>query len=458
MQITIPPRVQLISNAIINAHGMPYIVGGFVRDAVMRQLGRSVPQSKDVDIEVFDIGINDLRNAIAPLGRLNEVGMSFGVIKLTFADGEQFDISLPRRENKEGQGHRGFIVEANSSMTLAEAAARRDFTMNALFANPHGFVIDLFDGIADIRGWVLRATSDAFMEDPLRVLRAMQFASRFGMTLSQETIEMSQSIVDQFSTLSGERVWIEFSKWSRSPIPERGLAVLLDTWWIENFPELNALRLTQQSPDWHPEGSTMAHTLLSVASTAAFTTLSDDDRETLVLATLLHDIGKPLTTTIIKNRITSHGHAEVGAVMARAFLNRMRAPDAVVDRVSTLVREHMTHVSGELTPSAVRRLALRLERGGTDIRMLAMLATADASGRTTGWHEPMAEWVAMAKSMTLSHNGPARILLGRHLIAEGVTPGPHFGPILNKAFEAQLNGEFSDESGALNWFRTNHAN
>ncbi|MCL2117096.1 MAG: hypothetical protein FWH27_01590, partial [Planctomycetaceae bacterium] len=228
-----------------------YFVGGSVRDHFLGQ-----PNIKDIDIEVFGLNYDAMVKILSPHFRVNLVGRSFGTLKVD----QQIDVSIPRRESKMGIGHKGFRVDSDPDMTFAEAAQRRDFTINAIGMKRDGTVVDPYHGVDDIRRKTLRATSDAFGEDPLRVLRGMQFAARFGFQLHPETTIICRSLRDEFVALSPERVWGEWEKWAKkSQFPSLGLRVLETTSWLDCFPELTALRGTPQHPLLHREGDVFEH-------------------------------------------------------------------------------------------------------------------------------------------------------------------------------------------------------
>jgi tRNA nucleotidyltransferase (CCA-adding enzyme) len=455
MRIPIPERVLAVMRVLDEAGGQPMLVGGFVRDRVMAELRQPVMQSKDVDLEVRLEATNLLR-VLRTMGTVNLVGLSFAVFKLTLPSGEQMDVSIPRRDSSTGAGHNMFEVTGIPTLNIREAAERRDFTMNSMAADINGLVHDPFNGTSDIVFHVLRATSTHFDEDPLRVLRGMQFASRFGMRMDAGTIDMSRSLMDAFQTLSGDRVGQEMFKWARGATPSRGLQLLDDTRWLMHFPEIEDLLGLAQDNVWHPEGDVLEHTTLTVdqaANIARRENLTAEQTKILVLAALLHDVGKATTTSINSaGRIISHGHAQAGETMARTFMNRLHAPDRVTRAVSRLVGEHMVHTSAQPTATNVRRLAQRLD--GTSVAMLALLTEADASARFPAPPaSPMAEWARVAETLHVAQSGPQRLILGRHLIALGMQPGPYFGPIIDAAFEAQLNSEFDNEDDGIEWVK-----
>ena len=431
-----------------------FLVGGCVRDAVQGNA------PKDFDIEVFGVGYEQLARSLARWGRTDLVGRSFGVVKLTIRNGQSFDFTIPRRDSKVAAGHKGFEITLTPDIELAEAAARRDFTINALMFDPRrGAVLDFFGGRADLAAGVLRHTSEAFVEDPLRVLRGMQFAGRFNLRGAPATLALSRGIHGSCRELAVERVREEWFKWAgKSVVPSAGLRFLEQSGWLEEFPELRALAMTPQDPEWHPEGNVFEHTLHSCDALARQPTWAATDSEAKIvqmLAVLLHDTGKPVCTSEVeregRRRIISPGHDEAGVAVAGRFLERIGAPLAVRERVIPLVACHMAHLQ-EATDRAVRRLAKRLEP--ETIENLCRVMTADASGRPPmPPHEPEVVRILRAKAAELSvqDRAPKPILLGRHLLAAGLTAGPALGKIIAAGFEAQLEGRFMDLPGARRW-------
>ena len=208
----------------------PLVAGGSVRDAVQ---GDTAP--KDVDIEVHDApSYQALTDTLRRHGYpVNEVGKAFGVLKTRLHDGTDIDLSLPRRDNRTGVGHTGFSVEVSPEMSLEEAGERRDFTINAMYYDhkTHA-LIDHHGGYPDFKNGVLRHVSDAYSEDPLRVLRGMQIAARFDLKMHPDTVEASKQMVSEFSDLPTERVREEWYKlFTRGRDVEHGLAVLKETGW-----------------------------------------------------------------------------------------------------------------------------------------------------------------------------------------------------------------------------------
>lgn len=462
--IDLTPETVQVLEACQRAGGRPLIVGGSVRDALFsRRSGQSVV-SKDIDIEVHELSHQEqLIDELKTAGPVNEQGVSFGVLSVK-VNGQDFDISLPRRDSKQGEGHRGFEVEVDANLTMEEAFARRDFTINAIGWDPAtGELIDPYGGTDDIENKVLRHTSEAFREDPLRVLRAVQLAGRLDLDMAEETAQLCQSMKGSFSELPKERVWGEFSKLaSKSVTPSKSLDVLHQTGWEDHFPSLAAVRDVPQDPEWHPEGPVHVHLGLSADSAAAMAErdqLDDEERTVVVLAAMLHDLGKATHTQIGKTgRITSHGHAEAGVEPARDFLERIGTPRSVKDKVLPIIDEHMCHssVQGEPTETAVRRLTRRLlgtNNRGPSIETWARVVDADVTGRGAGNKEPFGEqWVAMSVRLGDGQTRPpAALLRGEHLMATGMKPGPDFAKIIDASVLAQDEGVFDDEAGAKRW-------
>lgn len=431
-----------------------FLVGGCVRDAL---LGLPV---KDFDVEVFGVSYEQLAKALNKWGRTDLVGRSFGVVKLTTRSGIGYDFSIPRRDRKVGPGHTGFRITFDAGITPEDAASRRDFTINALMFDPRvGTVLDFFGGQNDLKNRVLRHTSAAFVEDPLRVLRGMQFAARFNLTPAPETVALCRNIKATYAELAVERVREEWFKWAaKSAVPSIGLRFLADTEWIEHFPEISALRGVPQEPEWHPEGDVFTHTCHccnALVTLPAWRAVDDETRIVWMLAELAHDFAKPQCTHTAEKdgrlRIISPGHEEAGGPLAESFLSRINAPNAVRARVPPLVTNHLAHLQ-TITDRGVRRLARRL--APETIESLCVIITADAFGRPPKPREVpegVRTLLAKAAELKVKDAAPKPILLGRHLIEIGMKPSPQFTAILDAAFEAQLEGKFADLDGAKAW-------
>jgi len=446
--------------AIVGAGGKPVAVGGCVRDGLL-----GIP-AKDVDIEVYGLGAEALEHALSTIGKVYGVGKSFAVLKVT-VDSTTFDVSLPRTESKTGHGHRAFEVEANPNLTFEQAALRRDFTINAMGIDlVTGALLDPHGGQKDLAVHTLRHVSPQFAEDPLRVYRAAQFAARFGLALAPETVELCRSLRDELATLPRERIYDEMQKLLLGAKPSLGLTALLETEALSHFPELAGLIGCAQDPQWHPEGDVWTHTLMvtdeavGIVRRDGLLDHTGDRHEALVtmFGSLCHDLGKPTTTHIEDGRIRSKNHEAEGEKPTRDFMRAIGAPQALIDDVVPLVVDHLKpaqlyKVRDTVSDAAIRRLSARV-----NIERLCRVAEADFLGRTTEdalkGFDPSVAWLkAQAERLKVVSSSPEPLLLGRHLIEHGLKPSPQFKAILDKAYEAQLDGLFNDLDGAMAWLK-----
>lgn len=447
---TLPDFLIGVCRHLETAGGRAWLVGGSVRDLCLGL------QPKDFDLEVYGLDEARLFETVAGLGRCEEVGRHFGVIKL-WQNGHVIDIALPRTERKTASGHRGFDIRPDPHLDPKAASRRRDFTINAMMYDP--LADELFDpagGRSDLEAGILRHVSGAFVEDPLRPLRGMQFAARFRLRLHPETATLCKRLLAEASTLPGSRIWGEWQKWSHAEYPSFGLQALADSGWLALYPELAALDGCPQPPRWHPEGDVWKHTVQVVdqaARIAGERHLPANDREYLLFAALCHDLGKPACTlTDATGRITSPDHSEQGIEPTTMLLKRIAAPARLLENIRPLVREHICHMHGEPTPRAVRRLAVRLSP--QSIVMWEMLVEADASGRSPAPpSRPALAWLQTAEAMQHQHEKPVALVSGKMLAGLGMAPGPAMGTLLDKAYAAQLDGEFDTADDALAWCR-----
>ncbi|MDP9018698.1 MAG: HD domain-containing protein [Candidatus Eremiobacteraeota bacterium] len=330
--------------------GSLFAVGGRVRDE-LRQLVEGVHiEHKDLDYVVTGISLADLQRLLTPIGRVDLVGASFAVIKFT-AGGITADVALPRRERSVGVGHRDFEVESGAEIALEDDLGRRDFRMNMLArALPGGELVDPFGGEADIRARrVDLLTPKAFEEDPLRLLRAAQFAARFGYQVTELTRTEMAAAAPLVKTVSAERVADELSKLlERAPKPSVGLELLRETGVLAClWPELIEGVGVDQN-EWHAH-DVYRHTLATVDATPPGDLV-------LRLAALLHDVGKPRT----KDGPHFYRHEHVGHDLVREMLGRFRFSNEIVDSVAHLVRQHMYNSDADMTDAAIRRFIRRV--------------------------------------------------------------------------------------------------
>ena len=435
-----------VARAVRDAGGRALIVGGWVRDDL---LGVA---SKDVDLEVYGLPAGELRAVLSGLGPVNSVGASFAVFKLG-----PLDVALPRTESKAGRGHRGFTVTGDPALPIEEAARRRDFTVNAIAWDPlRKEHLDPHDGRGDLARRRLRMIDPStFGDDSLRVLRAIQLAARLDFQVDEPTRALCRTIA--LDDLPAERIRGEVEKLLlRAAHPSIGFALAREIGVVDRlFPELGALIDCPQEPEWHPEGDVWTHTLLVIdQARARIDDLPRPQRIAVMLGAVCHDFGKPATTAHIDGRIRSPNHEAMGVPPATAFLDRLDihtldgydARRQVLGLVAHHLKPGMWRTAPKVGDGAFRRLAQKV-----DLELLARLAKADCLGRTGRFDCSAMEWfLQRARSLGVEHAAPPPILMGRHLLALGASPGPRIGSILRQVYERQLDGEITtlDEATA----------
>lgn len=345
-----------------------FAVGGRVRDELRANAESAPIEAKDLDYVVVGVSLDDLRARLEPLGRIDIVGASFAVLKLTL-DGQTIDIALPRRERSTGIGHRDFEVQSGPEVPLADDLARRDFRMNMLArALPGGAIVDPHGGRADIAARRISIlTPAAFEEDPLRVLRAAQFAARFEYAPDEPTLAAMTAAAPAVASVSAERVADELTKLlALAPRPSIGFELLRETGALGAiWPELLEGVGVEQN-QWHAY-DVWKHAMASVDAVAP-------GDPVLRVAALLHDVGKPRT----KDGPHFYRHEVVGAEMARAMLARLRFSGEAVETVEALIRQHMYGADAGLSDAAIRRFVRRVGPGRLE-RQFALRA-ADIAG------------------------------------------------------------------------------
>ena len=443
----IDARVQAIAEDLAEADGRAVIVGGWVRD---RLLGI---ESKDIDIEVYGLALDALKQVLSRHGTVIEVGRAFGVLKVKNID---VDFSLPRTDSKVGPGHRGFDVETDPNLDFETASRRRDLTINSIgFDALSGEYLDPHGGQADLEQGVLRATDpEHFCEDPLRGLRAAQLSARLEMQADAELLQLCGCL--ELDEVSPERIYEELKKLLlKGRRPSLGFELLRETGLIRYFPELDALIDVPQDPHWHPEGDVWVHTMMVIDEAARLRDDSDD--LALMMGALCHDFGKPETTETVDNAIRSHAHDIRGVPLAAQFLKRLHAPTQLIDQTSALVRHHLApalFIEQDAKPKAFRCLARKLESAGVSMSLLFKVARADHLGRTTleakHCRFPAGDaFLEKARTCQVEHEGPKDLVMGRHLLDRGIEPGRRFGWILSRCRELQDEGTWDDAQTLL---------
>lgn len=379
--------------------GRPLLVGGCIRDHFLGIV------SKDIDIEVHGpVTPEQVQTALSAVGRVDSVGVAFGVIKF----GRDVDISFPRRDSKTGDGHTGFTIQVDSTMTVEEALSRRDFTINSIAMDAStGVIIDPFGGLDDLRDRVLRHTSEAFSDDPLRVLRAVQFSSRLGMSIADETLTLCRELAPRLSELSKERIWVEWEK-----ILTKGVSM------DRVGDAVDQIGLLGMFPGWDREHTWFVDEMLKN----------------------IPDIkGERRAQMILGQQFLGRGD------LLEEFLVAIDAPIWLRKGSRKLV-SHPKVGWPEGTGHFVRAAA----------RLLAPVSLRDWL-TVRGTMSPHRTWVT-AEALGVLDAPKTPLLTGDHLKALGLTPGPVFGEILRAAVDAQDRRGWETVEEALAWFdkRANH--
>jgi tRNA nucleotidyltransferase (CCA-adding enzyme) len=462
-------RVIAFAQAVKKAGGRALLVGGSVRDEIM-----GIPP-KDYDIEVYNIPPERLKELASSFGSVNEVGVAFGILKVRLGNID-IDVSLPRRESKTGRGHRDFAISADPYMSIKEAARRRDFTFNSLAKDIlTGEIYDYFGGIKDIEQRILRVTDEErFRDDPLRVLRGIQFIGRFGLKVDDRTASIMREMRSELRYLPKERLREEWVKlFLKSRKPSLGLQAAME-WGIfhEMHPEIVELIKTPQDPEWHPEGDVWVHTLMVVDEAAKIVEqeqMRGNEALVVMLATFCHDFGKPITTQEVEGKIRALGHEEAGVEPANKFLSAIGIEASLREPIVKLVAEHLkpsifyiqeVQKGERVTDGAIKRLAARIHPA--TLKQLVCVAKADHLGRGpfVDPHEPekslmpldypAGEWLLKrAAEWGIYEAKPEPVLFGRDLIALGFEPGPLFGKVIRAAEERHVRGSSREEILAL---------
>ena len=462
----LPKIIHSIVSALQKQNAKAIIVGGSVRDHFL-----NIP-CKDYDVEVYGLESMDaLEKVLAAYGSVNLVGKSFGVLKFTH-EGEEYDFSFPRREVKVGVGHRGFDVEVDGTLDYASAARRRDFSVNAIGYDVEADrFLDPFHGLEDIDKKQLRHIDEkTFVEDPLRVYRAVQFSARFGYALAKETFQLCKQMVSEgmLEALPKERVYGEFKKLLlKSPKPSYGFELMSELGILERyFPQLHALIGVPQSPKWHPEGDVWVHTMMTVDEMTNLCRSGSPDSydEKLYLkymfAILCHDLGKATHTTREEDgRIRAIGHEKAGLEPTKSLLYRLTDEHDFIESLLPLVEHHLKpsqFYAGKSKDSAIRRLATKV-----NIEELVMVAKADFLGRTTqealtGVYHAGTWLLEKAKALHVETKPLDNLLQGRDLIDLGLIPSPRFKEILDAVYAQQLNGGLSSKEEALSYVQKHY--
>ena len=420
-----------IAEAVAAAGGRAYFVGGLVRDRI---LGR---ENKDVDLEIHGITPEKLVQVLEPLGQVMKNGSSFGIFGLR---SYEIDIAMPRKENADSRGMRDFEDSVDPFLGCEKAARRRDFTMNALMEDVlTGEVLDFFGGRADLQAGLIRHVDPStFREDPLRVLRAAQFAARFGFSVAEETVALSSSL--DLRGLAPERILGEVSKaLLKAPRPSVFFEELrrmrqLSFW----FGEAEALIGVPQNPVHHPEGDAWIHTMLVLDAAAALRSQAEYP-EGFLFSALAHDFGKAVSTTEEGGKIRALGHEKTGVELAKRFLRRISRETRLERYVLNMVALHMKPNMEAAARSSLKATMHMLDASVCPADLL-LLAKADHFGKGDPGSYEETEAFLQDRLVRYRQRMALPFVQGRDLLEAGVQPGPDFTETLAYAHKLRLAG------------------
>lgn len=453
-----------------------FLVGGSVRDLLLQL------SPKDLDIEIFGIPAERLQAILEKLfpGQVHDVGRAFGILKIHLSHGLEFDVAIPRTESKTAPGHKGFAVQTDPYLSYEEAARRRDFTINAISLDPlNDEIIDPWNGSADVEARVLRVVDPAtFVEDPLRVYRAVQLLARFDLTLEPQSLALMQQMVieGQLAELSPERITDEISKLLLlAERPSVGFELMRTLGIVErDYPELQALIGTQQEPEWHPEGDVWIHSMMVIDQAAKIIRRPEhvertkDQKLQITLGALCHDFGKPSTTRLMKKngvtRYRSLGHQEAGEAPTISFCERLRFSQDVVFAARLIALNHLRpgelyikKEKKELTDvsyaNAIRTLLKRVHPMPWQI----LLASAEADFRGRGFVDNETRdyphgnlFKETIEREKLDEEAQHPLVMGHELIeAFNLEPGPYIGDLMRTVERARDEGTIRTKEEAL---------
>lgn len=426
-----PARTSLeIARALKEKGFVAYFAGGCVRDFLRGE----IPKDYDIATTASPDEIEKLFPKTLPVGK------QFGVI-LVVRGGKSFEVATFRREGPYRDGRHPSEV---SFTTPEEDARRRDFTVNGIFYDPFKKeVIDYVGGREDIKRGVIRAIGEPevrFEEDKLRLLRAVRFAANLNFSIEEKTWEVVKRFTQRIHEVSAERIRDELIKIFTRDGAGRGLELLSESGLLkEILPEIEAMKGVEQPPEFHPEGDVFIHTKMLMDRLKSPSVV-------LAFGALLHDVGKPPTFKIREGRIRFYEHSHVGAEMAETILRRLRFSNDEIEAIKTCVGNHMkfAHVK-EMREGKLKRL-LSTSTFPEELE-LHRIDCESSHGLLDNYHFLKAKLEEFAKEELK----PKPILTGHDLLSLGMKPGPAMKPILEEAYELQLEKKFQSKEEVLSW-------
>lgn len=439
--MNIEQMLKEIAKDVDKAGGIMYYVGGFVRDVLILN-----KISKDIDVEIHCIEPEVLENILSKYGRVNKVGASFGVYMI---EGFDIDFALPRLERSTGDSHTDFDVKVTPYIGSYNAAKRRDFTMNSIMANVMtGEIIDHFHGVDDIANGIIKHVDNkTFVEDPLRVFRAAQFAARFNFKVDESTIKLCKSISEEsIFSLSRERIFEELKKaLLKAEKPSIFFNTLKEMNHLKEwFNPIDLLNIIEQDPKNHPEGNVYNHTMLVLDEAAKLRDKASDPLY-FMLSALCHDLGKITATRRREDgKIISYEHHLHSRDFSRSFLSNLTTEKKLMKYVDNMVYLHMKPrmmLKDGSKPNAYRRLI----RDSINIDDLLLLVHSDTMGRSLEVPEDKLVYPKLCEKVEAVRDQILPVILGRDFIELGYKPGKELGDLVKEAYEMQLDGLTKEE-------------
>ncbi len=410
--IDYPNKLNKIFDKLRNNGAFVIIIGGYIRDKLLKI------DSKDIDIEVYGVSsFNKLESILEEFGSVNSVGKSFGVCKLNI-DGLDLDFSLPREDSKTGSGHKGFKVNTQADLDFITATRRRDFTINAIGYNvAKKKILDPFNGIEDLKNKILKAVDrKSFIEDPLRVYRAVQFCARFDLRMDRELFSLCSMMIkdNMLAELPKQRIFQEIKKLLlKAQKPSLGFILFQELGIVKEFDELHNL----SQYNW-------GQILNTIDNLAQNRTSSETTNTVLALAGICYILD---------------------STKAKSFILRLSDEKELLKKVLSLISNPITAV---LSDAKLYRLATKVK-----IEELLILNRAVFKNTNNQLLQVCDEIQIRAKHLGIFNKSMLPLLRGRDILACGMSPSKEFSTILKMGYEAQMDGEFYSHEDAIVWLK-----
>jgi len=425
-----------IFDAIEEFGGKVYLVGGTVRDFYRNQTFHAY----DLDVEVYQLTLSQLEKVLSQFGTVNVVGKCFGIVKVSCLP--DVDFALPRKEISMGKKHTDFDVIFDPYMDKRVAAGRRDFTMNTLlYEYQTGAILDYYNGKEDIDSRLIRMVNpNAFKEDPLRILRAARFAARYQFDVEKKTMETCQKMVlkGALKALSTPRVYQEYCHILLAARPSLGFAFLSQVGALPKY--LEDLKQTMQRLDYHPEGNVWNHTML-VIDLAAQTKHKSSYPLAFMWSCLLHDIGKPITTTPTGS---APKHHLVGVDVFRTQCTTLIQSKKMQTYIATMIAHHMElmHMAKNNAKDIKYYRLLKEIDGIFPITDLILFTKCDKFGRLMDSSKNIEQLTVYIedKIKRLGIKALKPCITGKTLLSLGYQPSLNFSKMLEEAYTMQMQG------------------